>query len=454
MKRFISVLLVTLTILGTLAGCGNNGSKETTGNTGTTDAVTQTKDETTAGSDTKKENVTLTFGSHQSGLPTSGIVQELAKEFEEQTGIKIDFQIIPDAQWRDLLKVKLDSGEAYDIMNVDADPLSLVSRINPVQNCVELTDQEWVDRMDPIVLDGISVDNKVYGIQFNGVRRSVFFYNKEIFEQLNLEIPTTYEAFKEVCQTILDSGVTPIYEATQNGWHQVLPVCETGAYYTTLYDDLYTKLNKNEMNISEVKEIKTILEEMQEFAALGYFGDNFMNQSVEGAKEAFATGQVAMFNNDTGWAAELEIEYPETAGNIGLFVAPWADNQVISCNPTCNAYFINKNSKYVEEAKAFFDFLAQPENLNKLLEGANNLVSLCWKDTPSKENPEYVEYFNSLEAGVVMQVGVSYVDPQWMDIGKDIDAMYGGIMTPDEIVEKISQRRDELAELAQDPAWE
>ncbi|HWT73245.1 MAG TPA: ABC transporter substrate-binding protein [Mobilitalea sp.] len=445
MRKVIGLLLVTLMVLSALAGCSKDSKDDS--------KATQTDTQNTTTDNNKKENVTLTFGTHQSGLPTSGIIQELAKAYEAESGVKIDFQIVPDAQWRDLLKVKLDSGEAYDMMNVDADPLSLVGRINPEKNCVDLTDQEWVSRMDPIVLDGISVNDKVYGIQFNGVRRSVFFYNKDIFSKLKLEIPTTYDEFKQVCQTIKDSGVTPIYEATQNGWHQVLPVCETGSYYITKYDDLYDKLNKNEMNIKDVKEIGTILNEMKEFADLGYFGDNFMNQSVEGAKEAFAKGEAAMFNNDTGWAVETETEYPEMKGKIGIFVAPWADNQTVSCNPTCNAYFINKNSKYIEEAKGFFAFLARPENLEKLLNGATNLVSLCWKDTSTKENPEYVDYFKSLPAGMVMQVGVSYIDPQWMDIGKDIDAMYSGTMTPEEVLDNISLRRDELAELASDPAW-
>lgn len=408
----------------------------------------------TAFAEEEKKDVTLTFGSHQSGLPTSGIIQELAKEYEEETGVKIDFQVIPDAQWRDLLKVKLDSGEAYDIMNVDADPLSLVSRINPEKNCVDLSDQEWVSRMDPVVLDGISVNDKVYGIQFNGVRRSGFMYNKKLFEELNLEVPTTYEEFKNVCQTILDSGVTPIYEATQNGWHQVTPLFELGSYYATLHEDLYEKLNKNEMSVAEIPELLTVIQQLQEFAELGYFGDNFMSQSVEGAKEAFAKGEIAMYNNDSGWASELESEFPETAGNVGFFVAPWADNQTVSCNPTCNAYFINKNSEYAEEAKGFLSFLAEHDNLQRILDGAPSLMSLCWPEIPSKEKEEFTEYFNSLPQGMVMQVGVSYIDPQWMDVGKDIDAMYSGIMTPEEVLDNIVLRRDEQAELAQDPAWE
>ena len=79
-----------------------------------------------------KSNVTLTFGAHQAGVPISGVDQKIAKVFEKETGIKIDFQIVPDAQWRDLLKVKLASGEAPDIFLVDADPFSLNDRIHPL----------------------------------------------------------------------------------------------------------------------------------------------------------------------------------------------------------------------------------------------------------------------------------------------------------------------------------
>lgn len=94
-KKAIGVSLAAAMAVGMLAGCGSDGGSES-------------KD--------GKKGVTLTFGSHQSGLPTTGIVQDLAKEFEEETGIKVDFQISPDAQWRDLIKVKMDSGEAPDII--------------------------------------------------------------------------------------------------------------------------------------------------------------------------------------------------------------------------------------------------------------------------------------------------------------------------------------------------
>src|SRR5471030_80008 len=96
--KLLSTICITIMAGSLLTGCGGKSSGD----------VNDTK------SSSSSEKITLTFGSHQSGLPTSGVVQELAKEYESETGVKIDFQISPDAQWRDLLKVKLDSGEAPD----------------------------------------------------------------------------------------------------------------------------------------------------------------------------------------------------------------------------------------------------------------------------------------------------------------------------------------------------
>lgn len=121
--KLVSTVCMTVLIGSAFVGCGSSsgdGSKSSSGS---------------------GDSVTLTFGSHQSGLPTSGVVQDLAKDFEKETGIKIDFQISPDAQWRDLLKVKLDSGEAPDIFCADADPLNLVTRVNPEKYVLDVSSE-------------------------------------------------------------------------------------------------------------------------------------------------------------------------------------------------------------------------------------------------------------------------------------------------------------------------
>jgi raffinose/stachyose/melibiose transport system substrate-binding protein len=69
MKKAMALFFSVALIMMLASGCGSNSSSASSG----------------------KSNVTLTFGSHQSGLPTTGIIQKIAKEYEEKTGVKIDF---------------------------------------------------------------------------------------------------------------------------------------------------------------------------------------------------------------------------------------------------------------------------------------------------------------------------------------------------------------------------
>lgn len=402
----------------------------------------------------RETGITITFGMHQSGLPTTGIVQELAKDFQEETGIKIAFKISPDEEWRDLLKGQLEQGEAPDIFGIDADAVSLGSRVRPEENCLDLTNEEFTSRMDLDVLPAISYKNKVYGITFPGKKMYVYLYSKKIFKELNLEIPTNYEAFKGVCEAIKASGVTPIYECTQNGWHQVLPLFETGTLYQNHHKDLYNKLNNNEMNLDDVPELLEIVRQLKEFATLGYYGDDFLDKKYEGATKAFAKGEVAMVMAEPGWAYEVQTDFPEVkADEIGIFAMPWGDNQTIGVNPASNAYFINKNSKNAKAALKFFEFLARPENLQKRLEGQPGILEVCWPEIQSKYPEEYAEYINKMDKGTVLQAAVSYIDSQWMEIGEDLEEMYIGTITPEEVVKRSVERRNQQALEEGNEAW-
>jgi raffinose/stachyose/melibiose transport system substrate-binding protein len=57
------------------------------------------------------------------------------------------------------------------------------------------------------------------------------------------------------------------------------------------------------------------------------------------------------------------------------------------------------------------------------------------------------------EQGTVYQTAVNYVNPQWMDVGKDLSAMVTGAMTPEEVLTDTDQRRTDMATTAKDPAW-
>lgn len=435
MKKYMSLFLAAVAVSSILSGCGSKGSNSQT--------------------QKGKKQVTLTFGSHQSGLPTSGIVQSLAKEFEEETGIKVDFQISPDAQWRDLVKVKLDSGEAPDIFCVDT-PISLTSSIQMQNYSVDLSDQEWIKRMDESARSAVSKDGKVYGITFPGAKMWFYLYNKDIFKKLNLQVPTSYKEFRDICQKILDAGITPVYECTTNGWHQVLPLFETGGLWLADDSKVYEKLNANEVDLDKIPHLLTIIKELKECAEAGYFGDDYLSNAWENAKEAIAEEKCAMTIAELGFRGEIDADYPDfkAVDKMGAFIMPWGDNQTIGVNPASNAYFINKDSAHVDEAKAFFEFLARPENLKKRLEGQPDLSALCWPEIESKYSKADRDFIDGAKKANVVQTSVNYIDSQWMDVGKDLEAMYTGAMKAEDVLKSIMNRRTEQAKLQKDPGWE
>ena len=56
------------------------------------------------------------------------------------------------------------------------------------------------------------------------------------------------------------------------------------------------------------------------------------------------------------------------------------------------------------------------------------------------------------DRGTVYQTAVTYVNPQWIDIGKDLTAMFTGAMQPEDVLASIDKRRAQLATSCQRPS--
>ena len=109
--------------------------------------------------------------------------------------------------------------------------------------------------------------------------------------------------------------------------------------YQAKHPDLYEKLNKNEVDLDSVPELLTIIKELKEFSELGFYGDDYLSNSVENAKEAMANGNVAMFMAESAWRDEVKADFPDfDVSKLGIFTMPWGDNQTIGVNPASNAY--------------------------------------------------------------------------------------------------------------------
>ncbi|GAB4565017.1 MAG: extracellular solute-binding protein [Anaerolineae bacterium] len=403
-----------------------------------------------------EEPITLTVMASQGWIKDAEL--ELAKKFEEETGIHVDYQILPADQYFTVLKTKLNAGEATDIFAGQSGKSDLKVMYDVEKNAVELTNEEWVSRQDPLTLDAVSLDGKVYGLEIWDVVSSNYFvinYNKKIFEQLGLSVPNSYAEFKEACLKIQEAGITPIYEPVADGWHHVLWFPMIGPRFEELNPGLAEKLNRNEIKFADVPIMLEALQQLQEMYELGFFGENALSDTVANTTKMLASGQYAMSLATLTTPTILESEYPEvSADTFGFFPIPLADNRWPPANPAGPSKFIYSGSPHIEEAKEYFRFLTRPENLQYLIDNTPDFAMLNFTGLKSQLTPAQEEFLETYPAGgIVYQTAVTYVNPQWMDMGKDLVAMFTGTLTPEGVLRNIDQRRADMAIAAKDPFW-
>ncbi len=453
-KRFFALTMCGLMAASAvMSGCGSTGGSSAT----TASTVSDTSSpEASSGEETKKSSgVTLSFMASQDWIYDAEI--ELAKKFEEETGIKIDFQIVPADQYFNLLMTKLNSGEGPDIFGGQSGSYDLVSQYNIEKNGVDLSDQPWVEYYDEFAKEQTSVNGKVYGATFFDTSTDFYMvYNKKIFEENNLQVPTTFAEFEAVCDKLLEAGITPFYEPAKDGWHQVMWFCEIGGKFSDIDPDIVEKLNNNETTFADTEMFLTVMEQANEMAQKGYFGDNYLSDEYVDLASYMGSGEYAMTMGKAGSISEIAAASDKyTEDDFDFFLIPTLDNDVLNVHPCGASRFIYSGSEHIEEAKQYFEYITSATSVQYMIDNESKIENLPYEvgQTPGYSETTKKFMASCEKQGVVFQDVIKYLNPQWMDIGADMVSMFIGEMTPMQVLQQIDARRTSQAQAAGDENW-
>ena len=428
--RIMACVLCAAMSVGMLAGCGSKGD---------------------SGDGGSGEKVTLTLAASQNWIVD--VDRELAEAFEEETGIAIDFQLSPDDQYQTIVKSKLNTGEGPDIfMSYSGTKLR---DFNPEKNMVDLSDEEWVDQLEQWAIDGNSINGKLYAQNTAGVDdTNGILYKKDVFERLGIEIPTNYEEFKEVCDTLQENGITPIYEFVKDLWHTHYWMEGASALALQNDPDLYEKLNTNEIGFADVPEFETALEQLQEMEAAGYFGENHMSNIYDNSYAALEDEEYGMIIIHGSYPNEMQQNLDSVnPDDYGMFPSPLVDNQYVTLTAGGTTKCINANSDHVEEAKQYFDFLAREDNLKKLYAEKTTYVSSSMKGIEASPTQAYTELIESA-AGEAQGAEASVLFYDGNKISELCQEMFVGNLTPKQVLEEFDSHRRALAKDAGQEGFE
>lgn len=398
---------------------------------------------------------TLTYMASQDWIYDSEYV--LAEQFEEETGIHIDFQIVPADQYSSLLLTKLNSGECTDLFGNQSGKFDLVSELNITENAVSLSDEEWAGRFDEFSAAELSAEGNLYGVTlYDNTTDFYVVYNKAIFNELGLSVPTTYEEFTACCDAILEAGKVPVYECVSEGWHHVMWFCEVACYEDNS-PGMTESLNNNETTFADYPDFLTNIQQIQDMVEKGYWGEYYMSNTYTDLPMYMNLGDYAMCLGKPGTIAEIVAYDPEAVSeeDYGLFVIPLVDNQHYNVHPCAASKFIWSGSQNIEAAKLYLEFLCRQENLQYIVDNESRFENLPFEGLTPDYSQTTLDFVESYEkSGVVLQDIIKYLNPQWYEIGVDISAMLVGDMTAEEVIANIDVRRAEQAEAAGDANWQ
>src|SRR5690606_24717308 len=162
----------------------------------------------------------------------------------------------------------------------------------------------------------------------------------------------------------LDAGIQPIYEPISDGWHHVLWFPELGPQFERDNPGLAEALNANEATFAGNQTMLTALTQLDELYEMGCMGQNALADANSDSPARMANGAVAMAVQNTAFASLVANDYPDvSADDIGVFLIPLADNQMLNLNPAGPTKFIYTGSGHIDAARQYLDFLARPENV-------------------------------------------------------------------------------------------
>ena len=384
------------------------------------------------------------------------VIGENAKLFEKETGIKVSFSIFAPHVYFRALGTILDSGEATDIFLMQSTRWYLSTELDPSLYCLDLTDEEWTKRLKPEWLPSVSHQGRVYGlVLWDDSTGWVYTYNDKIFQRLGLSVPRTTQEFLAVCERIKQAGITPVYEPGASRWHSSLTFFEMGATFEERDPGLYERLNSNRQTFAGYAPFRRVLNQILDAMHRGYFGEDFMANTIEGAKTALISGSAAMTLNKIGFSRSVLKSNPDSgAGSWGMFPIPWLDNRTVSIERSAPTWFGNAKGRDQDAVRKFFRFLTRQSSLDRYAALQPEGTSLSFPTAAVSLQANEKAFFGSAHlGGEPFQGGVKYIMTQWMEIEADFEQMLAGAQTPEQFLTGVDARRANIAAAAADSAW-
>lgn len=314
---------------------------------------------------------------HQNPTTVTAL-KDVAAAYKKQTGVDVEVTGVPLSDFSTVRNSRISGGkvditEGIDSGGASPNPSWVGSDIPQKDwikevaagNWVDLTGDKMLSNYSPGVLDQLRTNGKDYLVPTGLSYVTGMLYNKDLFTKYNLQIPTTWTEFVDVCQKLKGAGVIPIGIGGKTQWPAGLPVL---GLVQSLFPDMQgldKGLWDGSFKFTSPQSVE-LLDKLKTYYS--YADPNFAGIDYSTIPGSFASAKFAMTADGNWTAPALESANPDF--KFGVFPFPGSNdpsmNKLIG-GKLDSSYGIPKSSLNQTEAKKFLAFYSDPANYTKFV---------------------------------------------------------------------------------------
>lgn len=289
--------------------------------------------------------------------------KRLAKDFEAgNPEIRVSVETRPGGTEGDnLIKTRLQTGSMADIFSYNTG--SLFQQIDPAKNLTPITQDSYVKQLDKSFLPQVTVDKQTYGVPFGSALGGGVLYNKKVYDELGLKVPTTWAQFIDNSKKIKAAGIAPVIQTYQDTWTSQLLVLGDFHNVSAAEPDFAEKYTANKAKFAADKNAIKGFERLEQIHDLKLQNSDFASATLVKGLQMLATGKGAQYPMLSTVVGAIKTSNPDQLNDIGFFALPGDDaasNGLTAWFP--NAFYVPKSTTgdKLDAVRKFLAFAASP----------------------------------------------------------------------------------------------
>lgn len=199
---------------------------------------------------------------------------------------------------------------------------SLLHALRPEIYLTDLSSQGFAASLAPAFTEVVGGNGAIYGVPVGTMMFGGFFYNREIYERYNLEIPKDWPSFLQNVSLLKGTGVTPVLQGNEEPWASQIITLADYHNLRAAEPDFAEKLTANETRFAETEAAFRSFRLIEDLVKIGAFNSDARQTSYTEAIRRLAAGEGAHYPMHSMLITVMSWEFPDSLEKIGFFPVP------------------------------------------------------------------------------------------------------------------------------------